>query len=187
MRGTFLTSDTHYHHKNCIRFDGRPFADIEEMNRELIARHNSVVGKKTTCYILGDFAWTTNVNKMKELVDQLNGQIIIVKGNHDPTARKLLQAGFHNVLENHRTYVQDFGDVLLSHFPFKGTEEGEVQRYPHKRITDDGETLLLHGHVHTHYKFRERQINVGCMHWDYTPQRFEDILAAYQEWKKNED
>jgi len=33
----FFTSDTHFGHENIIRYCQRPFADVGEMDRELIA------------------------------------------------------------------------------------------------------------------------------------------------------
>ena len=40
----FWTADQHYAHKNCIKYCNRPFSSVEEMDEELINRHNSVVG-----------------------------------------------------------------------------------------------------------------------------------------------
>lgn len=34
----WFISDTHFGHENIIRFCGRPFRDVEEMNAELIRR-----------------------------------------------------------------------------------------------------------------------------------------------------
>jgi calcineurin-like phosphoesterase family protein len=57
MEKVFFTSDTHFGHANIIKYCGRPFASVEEMNRELIARWNAVVGPRDTVYHLGDRAW----------------------------------------------------------------------------------------------------------------------------------
>ena len=38
----WFTSDTHFGHKEIIRFTGRPFASVEEMDRELIRRWNEI-------------------------------------------------------------------------------------------------------------------------------------------------
>jgi calcineurin-like phosphoesterase family protein len=52
----FVTSDTHFGHKRVIEFEAahRPFATIEEHDRELIARWNATVKPKDTVWHLGD-------------------------------------------------------------------------------------------------------------------------------------
>ena len=47
--------DLHLGHANAIRFDNRPFADVDEMNESLIRSWNSMVTKQDTVYVLGDF------------------------------------------------------------------------------------------------------------------------------------
>ena len=48
MGKVFFTSDIHFGHENVIRFDGRPFATVEEMDAELIRRWNAKVGNTDT-------------------------------------------------------------------------------------------------------------------------------------------
>jgi len=50
-----FTADEHYGHANIIRHCKRPFADFDEMDAALIARHNAVVGAKDTVIHIGDF------------------------------------------------------------------------------------------------------------------------------------
>ena len=38
MGKVLFTSDLHFGHENVIRFDGRPFSTVEEMDNELIRR-----------------------------------------------------------------------------------------------------------------------------------------------------
>ena len=51
----FFTADEHYGHVNIIRYCGRPFSSVEEMDQELIKRHNAVVGPEDTVIHAGDF------------------------------------------------------------------------------------------------------------------------------------
>lgn len=53
----YYISDLHIGHTNAISFDGRPFANIDEMNNTIIGNWNSRVQKNDTVYILGDFIW----------------------------------------------------------------------------------------------------------------------------------
>jgi calcineurin-like phosphoesterase family protein len=41
-------SDPHYGHFNILKYCGRPFSSIQEMNREFIARYNSKIGPSDT-------------------------------------------------------------------------------------------------------------------------------------------
>src|ERR1035437_10371795 len=94
---TFFTSDTHFNHDNVIQYCGRPFASVDEMNREMIARWNSTVGPDDTVYHLGDFA----LGKFAEaapILRRLNGaRKILVLGNHDRSAQQMLAVGFDEV------------------------------------------------------------------------------------------
>ena len=51
----WFTSDTHFRHANIIKFSGRPFANVEEMNEELIRRWNEAVPDNGIVFHLGDF------------------------------------------------------------------------------------------------------------------------------------
>ena len=53
----FYISDLHIGHENILRFENRPFADINEMNNKIIENWNSRVCNGDTVYILGDFIW----------------------------------------------------------------------------------------------------------------------------------
>ena len=94
---TFFTSDTHFNHANVIQYCGRPFASVDEMNREMIARWNSTVGPDDTVYHLGDFA-LGKFAKAAPILHRLNGaRKILVLGNHDRSARQMLAVGFDEV------------------------------------------------------------------------------------------
>ena len=81
----WFTSDTHFGHKNIIKFSERPFSDVEEMDEVMIRRWNEVVGKDDTVYHLGDFAFLST-GKLRQLISRLNGKICLVNGNHDGPA-----------------------------------------------------------------------------------------------------
>ena len=75
-------SDWHYGHKNALAFDNRPFKTIEEMNAALIERWNAAVHPGDTVYVLGDMFWC-NMQEAISVLNQLNGQVFLIKGNHD--------------------------------------------------------------------------------------------------------
>ena len=186
----WYTSDLHLGHFNSIKQNGRPFSSLEEMHEVYIQNWNKLIRPKHPVYVLGDMSMKINYDKMKALFDRLNGQITLIKGNHDEDmkTRKWIEMGFHDVREN--CFQELRGDkgqkhrVLLSHFPYHPVENYESKngivvakdvdftadrRYLHKRVLDDGKTWLIHGHCHTAWKQKGRQINVGVDVWDSKP------------------
>ena len=70
----FFTADTHFGHKNIIRYCQRPFVDVDEMNEILITNWNNVVGKEDIIFHLGDFAMGGS-SEWAKLLQRLNGRI----------------------------------------------------------------------------------------------------------------
>lgn len=107
MGKIFFTGDLHFGHANVIAFDNRPFKTVEEMDAELIRRWNNKVGKADLTYVLGDMIWKARNDDAPELIKSLNGQIILIKGNHD---RFLLNAKAKAALAG----IKDYDDICVS-------------------------------------------------------------------------
>jgi calcineurin-like phosphoesterase family protein len=173
---TWFTSDEHYAHANIIRYCARPFADVEEMEQELIARHNARVRADDHVYHLGDFSLDERI--IKRLLPRLSGKHTLICGNHDKchpchkkyeaAARRYVVAGFTSVIRE-----LTLGRFLLNHMPYTGDSLHEA-RYPEWRPKDEG-AWLFHGHVHEAWKVRDRMINVGVDQWDYAPVSLEEL------------
>lgn len=191
----FFTSDLHFGHENVIRFDNRPFNTVEEMDEEMIKRWNAKVGKGDIVYVLGDFIWKAATNEAVSIIRRLNGQIILIKGNHD---RFLHNAAAKKALAG----IKDYDDICVT------LEDGTTRRcilihyfipfYNGHRY----QAIHLHGHSHfTEESVEEVRIttelnekgydlkiyNVGCMYWNYTPVTLDEILErkAYGQANKN--
>jgi calcineurin-like phosphoesterase family protein len=89
----FFTADLHLNHTNIIKHCSRPFKDVDSMNEHLIKCWNDTVPPGGLTYVLGDFAWGKGkgfgTNGLKEIIDRLNGQIILIEGSHDKPTIKL--------------------------------------------------------------------------------------------------
>ena len=182
----FFTSDLHFGHENVIAFDGRPFDSVKEMNEELIRRWNLKVGKEDTVYVLGDLIWKTANNEAESILRQLNGEIVLIKGNHDTFIKNNRKAS--SLLRE----VKEYDDICVA------LEDGTIKRcilshyymplYNGHRLN----AIHLHGHSHnTVENSIERYItdmlkrsgynpqiyNVGCMLWNYEPVTLDEILA----------
>lgn len=82
----FFTADTHFGHKNIIKYCNRPFSSIEQMDDQLIKRWNSKIGKNDTVFHLGDFCFGNNDKDFDKYFYALNGKIVLIKGNHESLA-----------------------------------------------------------------------------------------------------
>jgi len=78
----WLTADHHAGHHNIIEYTNRPFANVAEMDSELIRRHNKVVAQNESVYMLGDVT-LANLEYTYNFLNQLNGTLYIVPGGHD--------------------------------------------------------------------------------------------------------
>lgn len=137
----FLTSDSHFGHSNIIEFCNRPFKNVEEMNYKLIENWNKKVPVDGLVFHLGDFAWG-GYPFWKKIREQLNGRIILIKGNHDeknmtPTAEQEL---FDYVTFQMKVEIEG-RKVYLNHVPFLCY--GGTYRDP------KGLVYQLFGHVHS--------------------------------------
>ncbi|GAA0348197.1 hypothetical protein GCM10008931_44350 [Oceanobacillus oncorhynchi subsp. oncorhynchi] len=149
----WYTSDSHFYHKSVIDFCNRPFSDVDEMNAAMIKSWNGVVKEDDHVYHLGDFCFG-GVDKWKEILDQLNGEIILVKGNHDDfkTLKKLTNEGYFKEVHEVGVYKKQKFDgvkyqMWLSHYPMQiGMRERKFS---------------IHGHLHDEPSSDLNQINVG--------------------------
>lgn len=152
----WFTSDTHFGHKNIMKFcpDTRPYSSVEENDEALIANWNAVVGKNDTVYHLGDFFFYHDVEKVKNILLRLNGKIYFVRGNHDQVIERNLKEVFSTgVLIKMVDYLElsiDGQDVTLCHYPLA------VWNKNHRGAWN------LHGHCHGSFPAVGKQLDVGC-------------------------
>lgn len=87
----FLTSDLHIGHKNVLMFCNRPFLDVKDMSKGLTANWNRVVGEEDIVFDLGDMFWFDSRHEVKKHINDLNGTIYKVPGNHDMDTKRLFE------------------------------------------------------------------------------------------------
>src|ERR1700677_1793896 len=102
----WFTSDPHFWHKNIIRLCNRPFSSVEEMHKQLIAHWNNVVSDEDTVYVLGD-VFFCGAQKAHEILNQLKGKKILVRGNHDKFTLTKLKSMFSAVHQQLKIHVRD--------------------------------------------------------------------------------
>jgi len=180
----YFTSDLHFGHENVIRFDNRPFETVEEMDAELVRRWNAKVDRGDLVYVLGDMIWKTKNDDALNIIKSLNGQIILIKGNHD---RFLSNAKAKNAL----AAVKDYDDIcvmledgttrrcVLSHYfipMYNGHRYQGIHLHGHSHFTDEADFEIDLAEQLNNQGIRNEIYNVGCMYWNYEPVTLDEIL-----------
>ncbi|OTO09195.1 hypothetical protein A5882_003525 [Enterococcus sp. 4E1_DIV0656] len=159
----FFTSDTHFGHKNICGPNGfeekrKIFKDTHEMDKAIIKSWNKVVNEEDTVYHLGDFFLHNSYRACIDIINQLNGSIVWIAGNHDShKSGRRLENYFKNNSEGskgkikfcpsgERLIVEGY-TLYLNHF---GLLTG-----PRKKI------FSVHGHIHAAKPMYLSHINVG--------------------------
>ncbi len=161
--GIWVWSDQHFGHQNIIKYSNRPFRDKFEMNEQLIANHNEVVGDQDYVIYVGDIAML-NDTAANEILHRLNGYKILIVGNHDLQKKKLKNL---HVDEVHLVYdIEVAGATMVfTHFPITNLPKPIVN---------------VHGHTHNNEEQSIQHINVCVEHTEYKPVSFDNIIVEAQ-------
>ena len=197
----YYISDLHFYHQSLNeRMDRRGFSDAVQMNEYMIRQWNRKVRPNDEVVILGDLS-TGGGKATNEIVQQLNGILYLIEGNHD---RFLNDKQFDR---NRFVWIRPYGElydnkrkVILSHYPIV-CYNGQYR----KKKDGSDRTYMLYGHVHDSFdeqlvhRFQEitrnsvreihgqeepghipcHMINCFCMFSDYMP-------LTLDEWIEND-
>lgn len=168
----YFISDTHFNHDNIIKYCNRPFKDVKEMNEKIIENWNNIVKEDDTVYHLGDLALGSK-EEFKDIAKRLNGNKILIRGNHDNWSVKTYEDLGFTVLKNAPIKFEEY-KLLLSHTPRAKTEipEGYIN---------------IHGHIHNNILNdlkdypeelypKDLHFNVSSDVLDFTPISIDKIL-----------
>ncbi len=155
---TYITSDTHWGHKNIMNFcpvsRARFRNDLDYMNEAMVKEWNDLIEPEDLVYILGDVAFLP-APKATEYMRRLNSRKILVQGNHD---RKLLQdPGFRGCFEEIHHYLDvnyNGTKCVMFHYPIAEWDQmhrGAVHFHGH-----------LHGGVSGLEKYRCRDMGMDA-------------------------
>lgn len=186
----FHISDTHFFHKNIIRFCDRPYEDVKHMSWDMVNKWNSVVSPEDTVIHYGDVA-LGDYTLWDDLLTALNGTIHLIVGNHERIFKAEKPSRIDRFMGDHERWFASIHDnvagftledgtvVNMSHFPYEA-DHMDKARHMEYRLPDDG-TILIHGHTHLDSKVSRSekgtlQIHVGADAWDYTPVAESDLI-----------
>ena len=168
----YLISDLHLDHKNIMRYCDRPFSSVEEMNRTIIDNWNEVVEEDDFVYLVGDLAFGRRRSKMRYWLKKLNGNVILILGNHD-------KGYLDSIVHADKCVLFYKGKkFLLIHDP---------------KMVNSGDDWVIHGHEHNNkpekYPFmngKNRTINVSVELINYTPISLDFLVDKMEDvvyWK----
>ena len=137
---TWFTSDTHFGHRRIIELCGRPYADVEIMDADLIARWNAVVQLGDDVWHLGDFAYKCR-GDFTSYARKLRGRIHLIHGNHDSQAVRSWsgwgssQPMAEIALEGHRLVLLHYGMRV-----WPKSHHGSIHLYGHSHGSLPGDS-----------------------------------------------
>ena len=171
MPSVFLVSDTHFGHAGVCRFmrnDGftklRPWDSPEEMDEEMVKRWNETVRPTDKVYHLGDVVIN---RKALAIMRRLNGDKVLIKGNHDIFKLSDYTPYFRDIRAYHV-----MNGLILSHVPVHTESLGRFG-------------CNIHGHLHANRVMYDdlemgtiidpRYFNVCVENTDFRPMLFEEV------------
>ncbi len=176
MNTIFFTSDHHFGHANIIRFCNRPFETVEQMNQVMIERWNEKVKANDMVYHLEDLGLTNREN-MAEIIDQLNGKIHLVTGNHEGAA-----------LSNKKKFqwVKDYYELKVKDETLKNGVQQRIILFHYAMRVWNGShrgTWQLYGHSHGELPDLQDQLafDVGVDSHDFYPISYEEVKAIMKQ------
>ena len=179
MPAVFLVSDTHFGHAGVCRFtraDGctplRPWNSADEMDEAMVEAWNDRVRPNDKVYHLGDVVIN---RKALPIMDRLNGDKVLIRGNHDIFKDEDYRKYFRELRAYHV-----MNGMILSHIPIHPESLGRFG-------------VNIHGHTHSNRVMldlatcgRLDQIDTRyhcvCVEQtpDFAPILFEDVIKRIE-------
>jgi len=183
-----FVSDTHFGHANIIQYSSRPYRDVNHMNTSLVSNWNSVVQPTDDVYHLGDVCMG-NLNESVEWIWKLNGNIHLIRGNHDSKSVKndRFVSRFEWIKDYHEMKIKHDGKeykIILFHFPIASWHHAYRGAFH------------VHGHCHSTYKpgrpstlDQGKILDVGVDCHNYTPVSLPQVIKIMERkiFKKVDD
>jgi calcineurin-like phosphoesterase family protein len=137
----YVVSDRHFRHRKICEYTGRPYDTVDDMDNDLIRRHNNVVKPEDIFIDMGDFGWGAVVDQ-SEILSKLNGRKkILIRGNHDRGTQAMFDMGWDAVFDEAIFCYLGY-KVLMQHKPYHGSRPVDQETGRHKF------DFVFHGHIH---------------------------------------
>ena len=153
---------------------------LERHDEALIRNWNERVKPSDTVYFLGDWCFRNSsggkqgegtTTRAEYYLNQLNGNIVCIKGNHDGNN------GLKTILTEGVIYIAN-KRIRMIHNP---------------QFVNSDYKLHFTAHVHHHWRFKRIKtmfgftdcVNVGTDVWNYRPVDINEIFKHYYRWKNS--
>lgn len=172
MVDTWLIADTHFGHLGVCKFmknDGvtklRPWTDPAEMDEAMIELWNKNVKPNDKVYHLGDVVIN---RKALQTLYRLNGNKVLIKGNHDIFRLEEYIPHFRDIRATHV-----LNGLILTHIP---VHSESLSRFG----------TNIHGHLHANRvtcgdAIDPRYYCVSVEHTDFAPIHFDEVMKRIRE------
>lgn len=157
----YFVSDSHFGHSRIIQYCNRPFSSVDHMDETLIKNWNNVVKPSDFVYHLGDFAFYRDQKQTRNVIRSLNGNIVLIRGNHDEYLEPETLKLFNSVHSYYELNIPDKDiprgkqKIVLLHFAMRvwnKSHHGSWHLYGHSHGTlpDDKHSLSFDVGVDCH-------------------------------------
>jgi calcineurin-like phosphoesterase family protein len=139
---------------------------IEAQDEAIIKNWNSVVSEDDTVFHLGDVTFSNDEKTILNILNRLNGNIILINGNHEQSVHK------NPNVKKRFTLIRDYMEILVD------KQRIMMFHYPiHEWNQAHRGSWMLHGHTHINddYDTKYKRCNVGIMNWDYKPVSYNQL------------
>lgn len=129
----YFLSDTHFGHKNILKFERTQFETVEEHDNFLLDMYNKLANRVKpgdTVYHLGDFG-NPIYGYANSWLRDAGAKTVLVRGNHDSEANMDVLKMYFDQVFMYPTFISN--RVMISHRPYLLAEPG---------------VLNVHGHLH---------------------------------------
>lgn len=171
---TWFTADTHFGHKNIIKYCDRPFDSCKKMDNFFIHQINKYIDVQDWLIIVGDFASPrakfTDYEHYRNMINCKN--VILIWGNHDPkpthiATRHCVKKLFTNSFDKITIKIENT-DIHLNHEPVAIWDKQHFGSFH------------LYGHTHAKAETWINNIMPGCYAMDAGIDNAAKLLGTYK-------
>lgn len=155
-------SDTHFFHKNIIKYTGRPFKNEIDMNCLMLKNWNSF--KQDDFIVHGGDVSFSNAQLTHEYISGCPGINVLILGNHDFNKKdnSWRDPGIFKYITLCFEFEHLGGNYWVTHYPIN------------KDLIPFG-TINIHGHTHDKW-VSHKHLNISSEYTNYKPIKFLEVL-----------